>query len=152
MSISTSFLSIAVVCLCWLSRSAECVPTDDAPPDIVRFQSELQPEVGLRFVRNSGVCETTPGVGQISGYADIGKNMSMVCNFVYQNLALINLVAVVLVFRGQGESRDCAIHAVVCYYHMIDPEHIIEATFATRINGGPGSSSMVGIFQGAYVC
>ena len=31
----------------------------------------------MRFVTNSGVCETTPGVQQISGYVDVGKNMSM---------------------------------------------------------------------------
>ena len=32
----------------------------------------------LRFVKNSGVCETTPGVEQISGYIEVGTNMSMV--------------------------------------------------------------------------
>ena len=32
----------------------------------------------LRYVKDSGVCETTPGVGQISGYIDVGMNMSMV--------------------------------------------------------------------------
>jgi hypothetical protein len=53
-------------------------PTDTS--DVVRFQSKLQPDVGLRIVRNSGVCETTPGVNQISGYADIGTDMSMVRN------------------------------------------------------------------------
>ncbi len=47
-------------------------------PEIIRFQSKLQPDVGLRVVRNSGVCETTPGVNQISGYVDIGTDMSMV--------------------------------------------------------------------------
>lgn len=42
------------------------------------FKSDAQPDVGLRFVRNSGVCETTPGVNQLSGYIDFGTNMSMV--------------------------------------------------------------------------
>lgn len=32
----------------------------------------------VRFVKNSGICETTPGVQQISGYIDIGTDMSMV--------------------------------------------------------------------------
>ena len=35
----------------------------------------------MRFVTDSGVCETTPGVHQISGYLDVGKNMSMVSIF-----------------------------------------------------------------------
>lgn len=42
------------------------------------YQSAAQPDVGLRFIRNSGVCETTPGVDQLSGYIDFGTNMSMV--------------------------------------------------------------------------
>ncbi|KAL5508781.1 hypothetical protein ACEPAG_4760 [Sanghuangporus baumii] len=41
------------------------------------FESRQQNDTKLRFVRDSGVCETTPGVGQISGYIDIGPNMSM---------------------------------------------------------------------------
>ena len=43
-----------------------------------RFTSTNNPTVSIRFVTNSGVCETTPGVHQISGYLDVGKNMSMV--------------------------------------------------------------------------
>lgn len=31
----------------------------------------------MAFVKNSGVCETTPGVNQYSGYFEVGKNMSM---------------------------------------------------------------------------
>ncbi|KAL5511019.1 hypothetical protein ACEPAG_3738 [Sanghuangporus baumii] len=41
------------------------------------FESRQQNDTKLCFIRNSGVCETTPGVGQISGYIDIGPNMSM---------------------------------------------------------------------------
>ncbi|KAL7284880.1 hypothetical protein ACG7TL_002194 [Trametes sanguinea] len=41
------------------------------------FTSNLQQDVKIQFVRNSGVCETTPGVGQLSGYVDVGTNMSM---------------------------------------------------------------------------
>lgn len=46
--------------------------------DFGTFKSEAQQDVGLRFIRNSGVCETTPGVDQLSGYIDFGTNMSMV--------------------------------------------------------------------------
>ena len=34
--------------------------------------------MSLRYVANSGICETTPGVKQYSGYIDVGTNMSMV--------------------------------------------------------------------------
>ena len=43
-----------------------------------RFTSTNNPDVSIRFVTNSGVCETTPGVQQISGYLEVGTNMSMV--------------------------------------------------------------------------
>ncbi|KAJ8473161.1 hypothetical protein ONZ45_g16398 [Pleurotus djamor] len=50
-------------------------PTPDSPHTV--FLSKRQEDVKLRFVKDSGVCETTPGVGQMSGYIDIGTNMSM---------------------------------------------------------------------------
>lgn len=31
----------------------------------------------IEFVTNSGICETTPGVNQYSGYLSVGTNMNM---------------------------------------------------------------------------
>lgn len=31
----------------------------------------------MSFVNNSGICETTPGVNQYSGYVTVGDNMNM---------------------------------------------------------------------------
>lgn len=62
-----------------------------------KFSSKLQQDVGLRFVKNSGVCETT-GASQISGYIDIGTNMSMVCGFAILLLRTLTRGLVVLVF------------------------------------------------------
>ncbi len=65
-------------------RGSLAVPTqiasDDAETLPVKktFQSKNLADVGLRFVSNSGVCETTPGVHQMSGYITVGNNMSMV--------------------------------------------------------------------------
>lgn len=42
------------------------------------FRSRIQTDTSLRYVANSGICETTPGVNQYSGYIEVGKNMSMV--------------------------------------------------------------------------
>lgn len=52
------------------------------------FESRSLADTRLRFVKDSGVCETTPGVGQISGYIDVGTNMSMVrrCHWKVHNL------------------------------------------------------------------
>ncbi|KAH8103295.1 alpha/beta-hydrolase [Cristinia sonorae] len=75
------------------------------------FVSQNQDDVQLRFIQNSGVCETTPGVQQMSGYVDIGTDMSMWFWFF--------------------EARE-------------NPE---TAPFTLWLNGGPGCSSMIGMFQ-----
>ncbi|KAA8568289.1 hypothetical protein EYC84_007325 [Monilinia fructicola] len=65
----------------------------------------------LSFVTNSGICETTPGVNQYSGYLSVGTNMNMWFWFF--------------------ESRNSP----------------TTAPLATWFNGGPGCSSMIGLFQ-----
>ncbi|KAF8965392.1 alpha/beta-hydrolase [Flammula alnicola] len=82
-----------------------------SPPVLNRFTSTANPGASLRFVTDSGICETTPGVHQISGYIDVGMNMSMWFWFF--------------------ESRT-------------SPE---TAPFTLWLNGGPGCSSMIGLFQ-----
>lgn len=81
-----------------------------AGTEMSAFENEAT-TVTLDYVTNSGVCETTPGVNQYSGYISIGKNMSMWFWFF--------------------EARN-------------DPEN---APMALWLNGGPGCSSMVGLFQ-----
>ncbi|KAK0460685.1 alpha/beta-hydrolase [Desarmillaria tabescens] len=76
-----------------------------------RFNSNILGDVQLRYVEDSGVCETTAGVHQVSGYIDVGTNMSMWFWFF--------------------EARE-------------SPE---TAPFTLWLNGGPGCSSMIGLFQ-----
>ncbi|KAI0310168.1 serine carboxypeptidase [Amylostereum chailletii] len=70
----------------------------------------------LRVTENSGVCETTEGVYQASGYGDLSENKSVWFWFF--------------------ESRN-------------DPDN---APLITWFNGGPGSSSMIGLFQELGPC
>lgn len=44
------------------------------------FDSVAQPDTKLRYVSDSGVCETTPGVHQKSGYVDIADTQHIVCS------------------------------------------------------------------------
>ncbi len=57
-------------------------------PQQLVFTSDVVQDAKLRYVRNSGVCETTPGVNQMSGYIDIGTNMSMVNPAYHLNRAI----------------------------------------------------------------
>ncbi|KAJ7223859.1 serine carboxypeptidase [Mycena haematopus] len=70
----------------------------------------------LRLVENSGVCETTPGVFQASGYGDISSNKS--------------------IFFWYFQARN----------------NPATAPLSLWFNGGPGSSSMIGLFQELGPC
>ncbi|KAI0170145.1 putative carboxypeptidase S1 [Pestalotiopsis sp. NC0098] len=65
----------------------------------------------MSFVNNSGICETTPGVNQYSGYLTVGEDMNMWFWF----------------FEARNNPTT--------------------APLATWFNGGPGCSSMIGLFQ-----
>ncbi|KAF4610985.1 hypothetical protein D9613_006719 [Agrocybe pediades] len=104
--------SVVLSVLCTLCLASPLVDNTLFPRSpMTRFASTNNPDVSLRFVSDSGVCETTPGVHQMSGYIDVGTNMSMWFWFF--------------------ESRK-------------SPE---TAPFTLWLNGGPGCSSMIGLFQ-----
>ncbi|KAK8045835.1 carboxypeptidase S1 [Apiospora saccharicola] len=65
----------------------------------------------LSYVHNSGICETTAGVNQYSGYISVGNNMNM-------------------------------------FFWFFEARHSpTTAPLAAWFNGGPGCSSMIGLFQ-----
>ncbi|KAJ7698636.1 alpha/beta-hydrolase [Mycena rosella] len=92
--------------LAWLSFRAESVCASRHT-----FRSSTVADSNLTYVRNSNICETTPGVGQISGYINIASNASMWFWFF--------------------EARN-------------SPE---TAPLTLWLNGGPGCSAMIGVFQ-----
>lgn len=89
-------LAFALVFLRALSINA--IPGAVKPSVSNVFSSRTLQDVNLRFVTDSGVCETTPGVHQMSGYIDVGTNMSMVR--ATQRVAMRALIP----FSGSGFS------------------------------------------------
>ncbi|TFK75532.1 alpha/beta-hydrolase [Pluteus cervinus] len=93
-----------------LGRQVPRVPTDDAPSP---NQAPVSPVVAgqLRVTENSGICETTPGVYQASGYGDIASSKS------------------------------------IWFWYFEARKNPASAPLALWFNGGPGSSSMLGLLQ-----
>ncbi|KIM82700.1 hypothetical protein PILCRDRAFT_70226 [Piloderma croceum F 1598] len=70
LSWSVALFSLAITRIC-------AAPTIVNTTIYQQFTSRNDLGTKLRYVKDSGICETTPGVHQVSGYVDIGKNMSM---------------------------------------------------------------------------
>ncbi|KAF7291863.1 Alpha/beta-hydrolase [Mycena indigotica] len=75
------------------------------------FRSQTVADGSLAYVKNSGICETTSGVGQVSGYINLTKNASLWFWFF--------------------EARS-------------SPD---SAPLTLWLNGGPGCSALLGLFQ-----
>jgi carboxypeptidase C (cathepsin A) len=82
----------------------------------------------IDFVTNSGICETTPGVNQYSGYLSVGSKFppSDICAPV-TNISQANENMWFWFFEARNNPTT--------------------APLATWFNGGPGCSSMIGLFQ-----
>ncbi|KAF8176361.1 Alpha/Beta hydrolase protein [Mycena galopus ATCC 62051] len=89
---------------------ATALPTEDDGPTIHTFASSIT-DGALRYVNNSGICETTAGVHTMSGYVDISSTVHTWFWF----------------FAARNAPAT--------------------APFTLWLNGGPGCSSMIGLFQ-----
>ncbi|KAJ7644874.1 alpha/beta-hydrolase [Roridomyces roridus] len=90
---------------------ATAVPKETTDGPTIHTFASAAAQVGLRYVNNSGICETTPGVHTMSGYVDTSSTMS---TWFW--------------FFAARNSPDTA-------------------PFTLWLNGGPGCSSMIGLFQ-----
>jgi hypothetical protein len=103
---SVALLSLAISCTC------AAAPTIVDTTVYQQFTSQNDIGTKLRYVKDSGICETTPGVHQVSGYVDIGKNMSVVRAIPYISNLFYNghFYSVLLVLRISQLTRTSSIH------------------------------------------
>ena len=149
MMIHLSFLCLLVLFAFERVDAASLFRTDTIH---TQFTSTNNPDISMRFVTNSGVCETTPGVQQISGYLNIGKNTSMVSIYLLLNNISWSLIwdSVVLVLWVSKFSGNGSFHTLVCPILVVRFAGTQVVIFP-RLNGGPGCSSMVGLFRGNFI-
>lgn len=131
------------------ASSADSFLDEQAAHNFTRnmFVSRVQNETQIRYTTNSGVCETTPGVKQISGYLDVGSNMSMVSDSVRPT----QLMTLRFDFSGSGflsQETSRNRHHSLCGIGASTSLNIYLIVNRSRLNGGPGCSSMIGVFQG----
>ncbi|KAH8664632.1 carboxypeptidase-like protein S1 [Xylariales sp. PMI_506] len=115
--------SVAALLLAVGAKLAAAAPSAQEAPVLDKRYIEVRDDVTynvfehaatgskLSYVTNSGICETTPGVNQVSGYITVGTGMNMWFWF----------------FEARNSPTT--------------------APLATWLNGGPGCSSMIGLFQ-----
>ena len=150
---------LALLVLSWiLTVPPACAtlvsPESPASPALTRFTSTVNQDVSLRFVSDSGVCKTTPGVHQMSGYIDVGTNMSMVGYAFMLGTRLFMVFNIPPASSGSGSlkpGRTLTLHHLlfgmhrVSFFVLLFPIYLFY--LLQRLNGGPGCSSMIGLFQ-----
>lgn len=92
--VRVGILILAGVCM----TRADSVHLDTTEAGLVEVHFKANTS-GIRYVKNSGICETTPNITQISGYIDVETNMSMVCLCTLYSRYKLSSNTVVLVLR-----------------------------------------------------
>ncbi|EGG01943.1 carboxypeptidase S1 [Melampsora larici-populina 98AG31] len=107
------WLTWTILCLSNIFKSVSSASIlQDVTPSIINNSTTSKNGTGAyRVLKDSGICETTPGVKTYSGYIEVGRNQNMFFWF----------------FEARNNPKT--------------------APLTLWLSGGPGCSSMIGLFQ-----
>jgi len=91
-----------------LASAVSLVVASSAPDSEYTIFQDAATSIALRYVSNSGICETTPGVEQHSGYADFGNGNVRDPLPCIAAIADTFSVPLLVVLRGPQKSYDGA--------------------------------------------
>ncbi|TID26523.1 Carboxypeptidase S1 A [Venturia nashicola] len=112
----------ALPCLLGIVQVASGQYFPSSPQGVQTLQSKFDNGVEISY-KEPGICETTPGVKSFSGYVKLPMG----------------------ILREDGVNDNCAINTFFWFFESRkDPAN---APLSIWMNGGPGSSSMIGLFQ-----
>src|SRR5947208_1872144 len=99
---------LRLTCLLALASAVSFVVASYAPDNKHTIFQDAATGITLRYVSNSGICETTPGVKQHSGYADFGNGNVRDPLPCIAAIADTFSVPLLVVLRGPQKSYDGA--------------------------------------------
>ena len=139
----TRFIGLALTLSVSIHHADSAVIKRQIPADATGVKTIIAPSgAQLRYKEpgTEGVCETTPGVNSYSGYVDLDPETHMFFWFFEAR-------------QNPAEAPITLWYDFNTFIHYFPMKSSVRSKtkFKHRLNGGPGSDSLIGLFQGKII-